>query len=42
MMMGILGANWNYLRAGDIVNVKIIYIPSGQTLVNQQVTVKGV
>jgi FlaG/FlaF family flagellin (archaellin) len=41
MMMGILGSNWNVLRSGDTVNVKIIWVPTGQTIVNQDVTVKG-
>jgi len=40
-MMGVLGANWNYLRAGDTVNVKIIYTPTGKTIVNKDVTVEG-
>ena len=41
MMMGVLGHNWNYLRAGDTVNVKIIYTPTGKTIVNKDVTVEG-
>jgi archaeal type IV pilus assembly protein PilA len=40
-MMGILGGNWNYLRPGDTVNVKIIYTPSGKTIVNKDVIVEG-
>jgi FlaG/FlaF family flagellin (archaellin) len=40
-MMGILGGTWNYLRAGDTVNVKIIYTPTGKTIVNKDVTVGG-
>jgi len=41
MMMGMLGANWNYLRAGDIVNIKIVHTPSGKTIFNKDVTVEG-
>jgi len=41
MMMGVLGANWNYLRSGDTVNVKIIYTPTGKTIVNKDVIVEG-
>jgi FlaG/FlaF family flagellin (archaellin) len=40
-MMGMLGGNWNYLRSGDTVNVKIIYTPTGKTIVNKDVTVEG-
>jgi FlaG/FlaF family flagellin (archaellin) len=35
----VLGGNWNLLRAGDKVNVKIIYIPNGQVIFNQDVMV---
>ncbi len=35
----VLGANWNLLRAGDKVNVKIIYIPTGSVIFNKDVTV---
>lgn len=41
MMMGILGANWNYLRPGDTVNIKIIHTPTGKTIVNKDVSVEG-
>jgi len=40
-MMGILGGTWNYLRAGDTVNIKIIYTPTGKTIVNKDVTVEA-
>ena len=40
-MMGMLGGSWNYLRPGDTVNVKIIYTPSGKTIVNRDVIVEG-
>jgi archaeal type IV pilus assembly protein PilA len=41
MMMGILGQKWNYLRAGDIVNLKVVHIPTGKTIFNKDVTVEG-
>lgn len=37
----ILGKDWNELREGDIVNVKIVHIPSGQALVDVDVGVQG-
>lgn len=41
MMMGVLGPTWNYLRAGDTVNIKIIHTPTGKTIVNKDITVEG-
>jgi len=41
MMMGVLGPNWNYLRAGDTVNIKIVHTPSGKIIVNKDVAVEG-
>jgi len=38
-MMAVLGANWNALRAGDIVNVQIIHLPSGKVILNKDVAV---
>jgi hypothetical protein len=40
-MQGVLGNNWEVLRAGDIVNVKFIYIPSGTTVWQKDVVVTG-
>lgn len=40
-MQAILGKNWNSLRTGDVVNVKLIHIPSGKTIYEQNVVVKG-
>ncbi|MDD1694220.1 MAG: type IV pilin N-terminal domain-containing protein [Methanoregula sp.] len=40
-MMAVLGDNWNQLRPGDIVNVKIIHIPSGKTIWEKDVVVEG-
>lgn len=37
----ILGYDWNELREGNIVNVKIVHIPSGQALVDADVGVQG-
>jgi archaeal type IV pilus assembly protein PilA len=41
MMMGLLGAKWNYLMPGDTVNVRIIHSPSGKTIYNKDVAVEG-
>ena len=41
MMMGVLGPNWNLLRAGDKVNIKIIHTPTGKTLVDKDISVEG-
>jgi len=38
-MMGVLGYHWNELRAGDIVNVQIIHIPTGKTIFTKDVAV---
>jgi archaeal type IV pilus assembly protein PilA len=38
-MQAVLGQNWESLRAGNIVNVKLIYIPSGATIFNKDVVV---
>lgn len=35
----VLGTNWNYLRKGDLVNVKVIYTPTGKVIFNQDVPV---
>jgi Uncharacterized protein conserved in archaea len=40
-MMAVLGKNWNALRAGDTVNVRVIYVPTGKTILNKDVTVEG-
>ncbi|MFA5331584.1 MAG: type IV pilin N-terminal domain-containing protein [Methanoregula sp.] len=37
----VLGTGWENLRAGDTVNVKVIYIPSGQTIYQKAATVTG-
>ena len=37
--MAVLGTGWNQLRAGDIVHVKAIYIPTGATIFNKDVAV---
>jgi FlaG/FlaF family flagellin (archaellin) len=41
MMMAVLGPNWNVLKAGDTVNVKIVHTPSGKTIVDKDVSVQG-
>ena len=35
----VLGMNWEKLRAGDKVNVKVIYIPNGKVIFNQDIPV---
>jgi archaeal type IV pilus assembly protein PilA len=40
-MMAVLGKNWNTLRAGDSVNVRIVYVPTGKTVLTKDVTVEG-
>lgn len=37
----LLGKEWTGLRLGDVVNVKVIHIPSGKTIVNKNVIVEG-
>lgn len=39
-VMAILGENWNELRPGDIVNVKILHIPSGKFIFSKDVMVE--
>jgi FlaG/FlaF family flagellin (archaellin) len=40
-MQAVLGSNWNVLRPGDIVNVKIVHIPSGKIIWQADVPVEG-
>jgi len=40
-MQAVLGNNWNYLRAGDTVNMKVIYTPNGRTAWQKDITVEG-
>lgn len=40
-MQAILGIDWNHLREGDIVNVKLIHVPSGKIILDQNVAVRG-
>ena len=35
----VLGADWNNLRAGDVVNVKVIHVPSGKVIFQKDVAV---
>ena len=41
MMQGVLGNQWEVLRPGDTVNVKIIHIPTGSTIWQKDVSVTG-
>lgn len=38
-MQGVLGKDWSYLLTGDTVGVKLIHIPSGQTMYEKNVVV---
>lgn len=38
-MQAMLGCGWENLRGGDVVNVKVVYTPSGKTIFNQDVVV---
>ncbi len=38
-MQAVLGPNWESLRAGNTVNIKVIYLPSGATLLDKNVVV---
>ncbi|MEN6609795.1 MAG: type IV pilin [Methanoregulaceae archaeon] len=40
-IQAVLGKDWNDLRPGDIVNVKLVHIPSGKAIYDQNVAVKG-
>ncbi|MDP2843726.1 MAG: hypothetical protein Q8O06_08860, partial [Acetobacterium sp.] len=40
-MQAVLGIDWNKLRDGDIVNVKLIHVPSGKIILDQDVAVRG-
>lgn len=40
-MQGVLGPNWEFLRPGDIVNVRFIHIPTGKTIWEKDVVVSG-
>jgi len=40
-MEAVLGNNWNYLRAGDTVTMKMVYTPNGRTIWQKDITVEG-
>jgi archaeal type IV pilus assembly protein PilA len=40
-LTAILGLYWNTLRPGDTLNVKVLHIPSGKIIVDQNVRVEG-
>lgn len=40
-MQAVLGLDWNHLRAGDIVRVKVFHTPSGKVIYEQDVPVRG-
>jgi len=37
----VLGADWEKLRTGDAVTVKVIHVPTGKVIFNQNILVKG-
>ncbi|MGA9085379.1 MAG: type IV pilin [Methanoregula sp.] len=40
-MQAVLGPNWYVLRPGDVVNMKIIHIPSGKTIWQGSIPLEG-
>jgi len=40
-MQAVLGVDWNHLREGDIVQVKMVHVPSGKILFEKDVPVRG-
>jgi len=38
----VLGTGWEQLRAGDIVTVRVIYVPTGKLMFQKEVAVTGV
>jgi archaeal type IV pilus assembly protein PilA len=40
-MQAVFGMNWNNLRPGDVVNLKIIHTPSGKIIFEQDISVRG-
>jgi len=41
-MQGVLGKDWYHLRQGDVVNVRLVHIPSGRVIYNEQVKVRSI
>jgi len=40
-MQAVLGREWWHLRAGDLVSIKLVHIPSGKLIFDKQVAVEG-
>lgn len=40
-MQAVLGYDWNNLRMGDVVNVKLVHTPTGKVIYDKDVTVEG-
>lgn len=40
-MQSILGGNWNELRPGDVVNLKIMHTPSGKVIYDRDIVATG-
>jgi FlaG/FlaF family flagellin (archaellin) len=41
VMQSVLGSNWNVLRPGDIVSVKIVHIPSDKVIYERDIAATG-
>jgi len=41
-IQGVLGKDWYHLRQGDVVNVRLVHIPSGRVIYNEQVKVRSI
>ena len=41
-MVKVLGTNWDQLRAGDVVTVRLIYVPTGKPVFQKDIAVTGV
>lgn len=40
-VQAILGKEWNHLRAGDVVKVQFVHLPSGKVIYDQDIVVEG-
>lgn len=40
-MGALLGSNWNILRPGDVVHMKVLHVPTGKVLYDGKITVEG-
>jgi archaeal type IV pilus assembly protein PilA len=40
-MQAVLGNNWNMLRSGDVVTMKVVHVPSGRVIWQKEISVEG-